>query len=392
MQLTIFAAVLVSCFLYLNATLSKSSREEKKTKVKVDGALPSVKTVVERDLVTQNVKSKDILKEHKAFSVPKATESQFVGAVIAYVTPWNSHGYDIAKLFGAKFTYVSPVWLQLKPKPEGGYRIEGQHDIDKGWISEVRKTNKKVKIVPRVIFESWTYTSLSKLFTSVNSQLEVSQLLVDFGKVSGFDGYVVELWSMLGGQMKEELSSFLEFFGTTMRNNFMDFILVIPPPLYHRNKPGMFTHEDFVRLAPFVTAFSLMTYDYSNPERPGPNSPVPWMKKCVEHLVPNKNSADRKKILLGLNFYGYDYTSVGGGPIIGSQFLEVLEKYNPKLQWDNSSQEHFMQYRAEENDRHTLFYPTLYSIDVRLHLAQELGTGVSIWEVGQGLDYFYDLL
>ncbi|XP_076325892.1 chitinase domain-containing protein 1 [Tachypleus tridentatus] len=392
MQLTIFAAVLISSFLYLNATLSKSSRGEKKTKVKVEEALPSEKTVVERNLVTQSVKSKDILKEHKAFSLPKATESQFSGAVIAYVTPWNSHGYDIAKLFGAKFTYVSPVWLQLKPKPEGGYQIEGQHDINKGWMSKVRKTNKKVKIVPRIIFESWTYASLSKLFTSVNDQLEVSQLLVDFGKVSDFDGYVVELWSMLGGQMKEELSNFLELFGTTLRNNFMDLVLVIPPPLYHRNKPGMFTHEDFVRVAPFVTAFSLMTYDYSNPERPGPNSPVSWMKNCVEHLVPDKNSADRKKILLGLNFYGYHYTSVGGGPIVGSQFLEMLEKYNPKLQWDNSSQEHFIQYRAEENNRHMLFYPTLYSINVRLHLAQELGTGISIWEVGQGLDYFFDLL
>ena len=76
----------------------------------------------------------------------------------------------------------------------------------------------------------------------------------------------------------------------------------------------MFDEEDFDRMVDYVDYFSLMTYDYSSPQRPGPNSPIQWVKKCVEILDPK--NYHRSQILLGLNFYGYDYTSEGGSPMV----------------------------------------------------------------------------
>lgn len=76
----------------------------------------------------------------------------------------------------------------------------------------------------------------------------------------------------------------------------------------------------------------------------GPNSPIKWVKKCVEILDPE--SKHRNQILLGLNFYGNDYSINGGGPIVGSQYIDILKNHTSvKFQWDDNSQEHFFEYK-----------------------------------------------
>lgn len=61
---------------------------------------------------------------------------------------WNNHGYDVAKIFGAKFDIISPVWFQVLQKGKNKYEIGGLHDIDAEWMRDVRKTGggKKSKL------------------------------------------------------------------------------------------------------------------------------------------------------------------------------------------------------------------------------------------------------
>ena len=281
---------------------------------------PTNMTLEERGLIVSNPKIRDIIRDHNAYTTTQLDIKKTNGTVLGYVTPWNGHGYKIAKIFAKKFTHICPVWLQLKMDAENfKTRIEGVHDVDFQWMKAVRAGNPDIKIVPRLIFDQWNQQELHALFEEQSMAGIIAKQLIASAEKYEFDGYVLEMWNAFAVQQRDQVIHLIAKIYAHFKKNGLQLMLVVPPPIHHGGRPGILTRHDVERLAPYVHGFSVMTYDYSSIQRPGPNSPIDWVRECIKLLAPKASSPIRKKLLMGLNMYGFDYTPTGGGPIIGSK-------------------------------------------------------------------------
>ncbi|KAI3449260.1 hypothetical protein Pfo_005925 [Paulownia fortunei] len=367
---------------------------------------PDLPYVYRRGLVNTDINYRQVLDENMKTS-ENSSQRNFKNPVLAYITPWNSQGYDMAKKYSNKFTHLSPVWYELKSQ---GTKLvlEGRHNADKGWITEIRRTGNS-QILPRVVLEAIPVDLLKKK----KQRDKAVNLIVAECKEMEYDGIVLESWSRWAAygvlhdpDIRNVALQFIIQLGQAMhsvsleqnRSQSLQLVYVIGPPRSDQMEEYDFGPEDLRRLSDDVDGFSLMTYDFSGPQNPGPNAPLKWIHSTLLLLLDASTSDHQKvakKVFIGINFYGNDFVvsgGLGGGPIVGREYLSLLEQHRPQLHWEKNSAEHFFLYIDNQNIKHVVFYPSLISMAMRLQEALSWEAGISIWEIGQGLEYFFDIL
>ena len=73
--------------------------------------------------------------------------------------------------------------MSLCLRGNGRYTFGGTHDIDQGWLSDVRAGASNVRIVPRLLFEGWSVQDFRALFADDSRMTKIAKEITKMLKV-----------------------------------------------------------------------------------------------------------------------------------------------------------------------------------------------------------------
>jgi spore germination protein len=151
---------------------------------------------------------------------------------------------------------------------------------------------------------------------------------------------------------------------------------------------GLGGFQDWSVLGQAVDRLRIMTYDYHwRGGGAGPVAPIYWVNKVAEYA---KSVVDPAKVVIGVQFYGYDWVAGGGDAraYTWEDFKSIIDTYGPEVnlvETDSSGravQENKISYSTKQG-RHTAYFATSRSLQAKLELVQRVDlAGIAIWRLG----------
>ncbi|MHB8125720.1 MAG: cell wall-binding repeat-containing protein [Desulfitobacteriaceae bacterium] len=292
---------------------------------------------------------------------------------------------------------ISPSWYTLNDAPTGQTSADGS--LSGIWDSSTSNYNSfaakvhsiNLKILPK-ISASWDSTkplALDSVLPSPSARANLENQLVQRINSTGVDGIVID-FELMDNAAGPGLTLFMQELAAKLHPLNKLVVMAVMSKTGTESWLGELNYHD---LAMSVDYLHLMTYDYRT-SVPGPNAPLDWINKVLKYT--SAQGVDMQKILLGIPYYGSDWTTtttsgkppsytvkhLGLGTIPGFPgATETLSTFNAALKRDASQIPNFT-YKDASGKDHTVYYDDPLSWNAKLTLLDQYNLGgIGAWSL-----------
>jgi spore germination protein YaaH len=275
---------------------------------------------------------------------------------------------------------VSPFWYSTDAR---GKLLAGTDARDKTLVELAHSKN--VWVIPTVHNIVNGADPVPAILRSAERRNAHVRNIVEEVLAHNYDGIDID-YEFLDSSLREEYSAFVEELAGALHAQGK--LLTIAVHAKDCDECGLGGFQDWPALGQWVDRLRIMTYDYHwRGGGPGPVAPLYWVNDVAAYA---KSVVDPAKVVIGVQFYGYDWPAGGGeaSAYTWQDFKQIIDAYGPEVnlvETDSSGrpvQENKISYTTRQG-RRTAYFATSRSLDAKLGLVQSVDlAGIAIWRLG----------
>jgi len=246
------------------------------------------------------------------------------------------------------------------------------------------------RVAPLVTITNLTETGFSSELTNkvLNNPIVRNRLINNIVHLVSSRGYIGVNIDLEGNLTKDRdiFSGFLRSLRDRLKPGGYRLTIAVPPKT-NENVPWLRGY-DYGAIGSVVDFMFIMAYDFHHStSEPGPVAPLNDVKNTVQFAL---SRVSRKKIILGLPLYGYNWTlpyqSNAVYPGISNQdAIQLAMRYQVPIQYSKTFESPFFRYVDEQGAQHVVWFEDSRSISKKLQLIQQYRLeGVGAWQLTLG--------
>jgi spore germination protein len=324
----------------------------------------------------------------KQLNVPDRTKKDITTNAFAEPVPKAKENFAAA---AKGLTYITMFSYEVNEKGE----LKPLDDTE--FLREAKNKNvKPLMSITNIKDGEFSEEVGSAILTNKEITNKVIENSLAMMKQKGYQGISVD-FEFLGKENKEAYNQFLRILTEKMHQQKYIVMTAVAPKISATQIGEWYESHDYKAHGEIVDYVILMTYEWGySGGPPMAVSPIASVKKVLDYAV---SEIDPKKILMGINLYGYDWTlpfkpdgefAKALNPV---QATQLAGKRQAAIKYSRKDESPYFRYWDKDKIEHIVWFEDLRSMKAKFDVVDQYGfAGVSFWNLSFGYPVFWNYL